>query len=95
MIQFLFIIALVAYCLPGMIRRDELQILQSPVFWIAVGTLFYYCIVVLMELADPIYGRWKTNPFSSEKLIMVTIADLIRFILYTVAVLVQRPARHR
>lgn len=76
----------------ALVRSTNLYILQSPLFWIAVGTLFYYVLYVLLEGVSnrrlPL-----SREINMEKLLFLEIASLIRYALYTLASILYHPEK--
>jgi hypothetical protein len=73
-------LALNLVCLLPLIYSNALDIFQSPLFWIAGGTVFYLLIVLLLEWITPL------TPASPENSIFLFLAALVRYALYTLAV---------
>jgi len=80
-IQNAMLIGLVAISLPPLVRSKGLDIFRSPLFWIAGGTLFQLLIILLLEWINPCCGA------NAEDKIFLSLAALIRYSLYTLAVL--------
>ena len=75
--------------MPPLIRHTDVLIFQSPLLYIAGGTLFYFFTLILLEGVGgscflPVVSR---SPDAS-KMVLLAIAALIRYLLYTGAVLV-------
>ena len=87
-VQYGFILALIGFCLPKMVMDDDLNILQSAFFWIAVGTSFYLVVGILVELAD---HWWKSMSNANDKALIMDIANLVRYIAYTCAAVLHQP----
>jgi hypothetical protein len=84
-----FIIAgIIGLCLPPLIRNSHMYILQSPLIWIAGGTLFYFFTLILLEwVGGSCYQPVNRSP-DTEKMILLAIAGLVRYLLYAGAILV-------
>ena len=84
-----FIIAvIIGLSLPPLIRNSHMYILQSPLIWIAGGTLFYFFTLILLEwVGGSCYLPVNRAP-DTEKMILLAIAALVRYLLYTGAILV-------
>jgi hypothetical protein len=80
MIESTAIIAVILLRMPSLIYTSNLYIFQSPLFWIAGGSLFYFLIYVLLAVVD--------GPKDDGRLLVLTTAGAIRYLLYLVAVLV-------
>jgi hypothetical protein len=80
-IQNVMVIGLILLSLPLLVRSKGLDIFRSPLFWIAGGTLFQLLIILLLNLINPCCGS------NAEDKIFLSIAALIRYSLYTLAVL--------
>jgi hypothetical protein len=75
--------------LPSIVKAGHWQVFRSPLFWIALGTLFYLLLYLLLEWTGP--WCWPpTLPLNPEKVLFLSMADLIRYLLYIVAVLAYR-----
>jgi hypothetical protein len=93
------IVGVILLSLPPLVKSIALHIFEFPLFWIAAGTLFYFFIFILLEWVDgPLLspdgsaaGPAAGSP-DTEKMIFLAIAALIRFLLYSFAVLCCRPA---
>jgi hypothetical protein len=83
-IQNAMVIGLILLSLPPLVRSKGLYIFRSPLFWIAGGTLFHLLIILLLKLINPCCGS------NAEDKIFLSIAALIRYSLYTLAVLPRR-----
>jgi hypothetical protein len=101
-LQSLIIIGVILLCLPWLVKSTALHIFETPLFWIAMGTLFYFLIFILMEWVDgsratlspglalspaALTSLTSTDP---EKVILLGVAAFIRYILYTLAILLCR-----
>jgi hypothetical protein len=82
MIESTAIIAVILLRMPSLILASNLDIFQSPLFWIAGGSLFYFLINVLLAAVD--------SPKDDGQLLFMTTAGAIRYLLYLVAVLVAK-----
>jgi hypothetical protein len=70
-------------------QQKNLNILQSPLFWMSVGTLFYttmYLLITFVASSLP----WTTDTPQEIELLLLFF-NLVRFILYLVATLVKEP----
>ena len=79
-------ISVVLLGLPPLVRERGLSIFNSPLFWIAGGTLFYFLISLLLEWVGPSCGL-ISGPVDIEGHIFLSIAVLIRYLLYLLAIL--------
>lgn len=64
-------------------RKKNMYILQLPLFWMAVGMVFYATMYAMTQLLLP-QIEW-TTPTSSEWQLLALFFNLIRFVLYGVA----------
>jgi len=76
--------------LPDIVQDDQLQVFRSPLFWIAGGTLFYLLLFLLLEWIGPGCLSF-IPPLNPEKILFLSMAEMVRYLLYTVAVLTYRP----
>jgi hypothetical protein len=80
------IITVILITMPQQIRTANLDIFQSPLFWIAAGSLFYFVISLLLEWAGALSAR-PDGPDTGQ-LLFLTLAGLVRFLLYIAAVVI-------
>jgi hypothetical protein len=73
------LLCLILVCLPPLVRSKGLEILRSPLLWIGGGTLFYLLISLLLEWVT-------TRPTLPENSILLFLATLVRYLMYTLAV---------
>jgi hypothetical protein len=76
------IIAVILLSMPSLIRSSNLFIFQSPLFWVAGGSLVYFLIYVLLAVVG--------GPKEEGELLFLTMAGAIRYLLYLAAVLVEK-----
>jgi uncharacterized membrane protein YqaE (UPF0057 family) len=89
MAQYGFIAIIITYSLAELMKQDNLRIFQLPIFWIGIGTVFYFLILSLTELTDRLSnyaGQPPAKVKGIEKLIILHVADLARYFFYTMAV---------
>ena len=85
--QDLLVIALIVYCLPGLIRRDGLLIFRKAQFWIAAGTLFYLATALLVTMTIFNMGDTRKNPATNnDQTLILDLANFMRLAFYSVAV---------
>lgn len=75
------LIGVLLLSLPSLVRAKGLGIFQSPHFWIAGGTLFYLLIRLLLTSISP------CCPLNQEGKLFLSLAALIRYSLYILAVM--------
>ena len=80
-IQNSMLIGVVLLSLPSLIRAKGLDIFRSPLFWIAGGTLLYQLVLLLLRSVNP------CCPLTAEGKILLSLASLIRYSLYMLAIL--------
>jgi len=72
-------LGLILLCLPPIVRSKGLDVFQSPLFWMAGGTLFYLLIILLLE--------WISSTSSApENSIFLSLTAFVRYTLYILAV---------
>jgi hypothetical protein len=65
----------------NLVEREDVMVFNYPLFWIAIGTLFYFLIVLLVNIINPgIEGE-------KDRIILLDIASLVRYVFYALAVL--------
>ena len=79
-----FIIMLAVYILVSIVKRENLRIFYFFFFWIATGTLFYFVIALLLDIIDECCPQLQ-NPLASDKMVLMNIASVARYIFYTLA----------
>jgi hypothetical protein len=87
-IEAAIIAGIIVLSLPPLIRNTHMYILQSPLLWIAGGTLFYFFTLILLEWVGGSCYLPVARGGDTEKMILLSIAGVIRYLLYTGAVLV-------
>jgi hypothetical protein len=86
------ILVITATSLLHLIRNNHLYIFHSPLFWIAVGTLFYFVMTALLDVAGRNFMQLPSSS-TTDKVILLNIASLIRYFFYTLAVLFYHSSR--
>ena len=82
-----FILLLAAViALLQLIREKQLFIFQSPLFWIAGGSICYFSMFILTGFV----GK-GTQALQQEKMILLSVINDIRFIFFIVAAYIARP----
>jgi hypothetical protein len=91
------LLAIVLLSLPPLVRSKGLDIFRSPLLWMAGGTLFYLLILLLLEWVNPCcllspgpggspgLGSSLALP-DAENSVFLSLAALVRYLLYTLAV---------
>ncbi|MBS1918436.1 MAG: hypothetical protein JST87_19375 [Bacteroidetes bacterium] len=72
------IIFVSVFALIQILKTENLFVLQNPLFWAATGTVFYFSISLLV-------GAVNDSSGSKDSLIILNIADLVRYSLYCIA----------
>jgi hypothetical protein len=88
-LQNCIIIGTIFLSLPPLIRTTDLYIFQSPLFWIATGTLSYFFLLIILDWAAP-YFPPLSPALNKETRIFLTIAEIVRYGLYTLAIALPR-----
>jgi hypothetical protein len=81
------VLGIILLSLPPLIRTTNPYILQSPLLWIAGGTLFYFFTFILLEGVGGSCMLPVSHSPDTEKMILLAIAGCIRYFLYTGAIL--------
>jgi len=82
----LFIIMLTTYSLVAIVQQENLRIFYAPIFWIAIGTLFYFVTALLVDTIDECCPQLH-NPIATDKMLLLNVASLARYFFYTLATL--------
>jgi hypothetical protein len=81
-----FILTIAAFmALVQLVRDKQLILFKTPVFWIAGGIMAYSGMLILMEVITLRYPAVSTSTLQ-EKAIMLHLVQVVRFILFTIAV---------
>jgi hypothetical protein len=89
------IVLIAIFGLSELVRNDDLQIFQLPLFWIAIGTIFYFAISVLVRAAGQSSSTPLNQPSNTDTQVILDIACMARYFFYMLAALFyQRPDRH-
>lgn len=77
------------------LSNNSLYVLRQPLFWITVGTLFYFAVSFVVGLADSCCST-KDSSMIQDKTILLDIALVVRYAFYCMAALAyQHPPRDR
>jgi hypothetical protein len=87
-IEAFIIVGILLLSLPPLIRSTPVYVLQTPQIWIAGGTVFYFFTLILLEWVGGSCFLPVSRPPDTEKMILLAIAEIIRYLLYTGAVLI-------
>lgn len=82
-VQSLLLILINIVALLQLIRKDEIHIFLSPLFWITAGTFFYYCMFLLTQCI-PEYRAALQGPLQHQKKVLLLIIIIIQFIFYII-----------
>lgn len=84
------LILLCVMALIQLIGNRDLFLFQSPLFWIAGGTLCYYCIILGIDLI--LADKW--HPYrEQDKTLALLVVELVRYCFYILAVCVKKRPR--
>jgi hypothetical protein len=72
-----------------LINNRHIVLVHEPAFWIAGGQLCYFGMVVFME-AIAGDGSDLSQQIQQQKDLIITVADMLRMIIFSVAVSVNR-----
>ena len=84
LVQSLFLIAMNIIVLLQLIKRHDILIFLSPMFWIAAGTFFYYSMFLLTQ-SLPDYKSVLRGESKEQKKILLLIIIMIQFIFYIIS----------
>ncbi len=85
--QALVMILLNFVVLLQLIRRHDIFIFQSPMFWVAGGTFFYYSMFLLTHALPEYKAVLQVVPQQQKKALLLIII-IVQFIFYVVAAVV-------
>jgi len=88
-----WIILSAALSLLQIVHRNYLRIFNSPLFWIATGTLFYFVIAMLLELITATRLSLPQS-ITTEKTVLLNIAATTRYLFYTLAAWIYNRPTH-
>ena len=85
------LLGVVLLSLSPLIRSKGLDIFRSPLHWVAGGTLFYLLILLLLEGINPNCALSQASngaaiPANAENSLFLSLAAIVRYLLYTLAV---------
>ena len=89
MLQAFFLIGITLVALFQLIRKQDLFIFNSPMFWIVAGTFFYYSMFLLTQ-SLPEYNPVIAGIPYQQKRVLLLIIILIQYLFYTIAAAVSR-----
>jgi hypothetical protein len=64
----------------NLVEKEDVMIFNYPLLWIAIGTLFYFLIALLVNTINSGSGEEK------DRIILLNIASLVRYTFYALAV---------
>lgn len=73
-----------------LIREKQLFIFQSPLFWVAGGSICYFSMFILTGFV----GK-GTQALQQEKMILLSVINDIRFIFFIIAAYIVRPKKEQ
>jgi hypothetical protein len=82
-IEAFIITGIILSSMPPLIRREPVYVLKTPQVWIAGGTLFYFFTLILLEWVGGSCFQPVSRPPDIEKMILLAIAEIVRYLLYT------------
>jgi hypothetical protein len=85
-LQTTIIIFVSILCLAQLIERNNLNILNEPLFWISMGSLFYFSVSILMDALSWYYAE-MTKESIAEKEILMGIGNAVKYFFYLIAAL--------
>lgn len=86
-VQSLIMIPLTVIALFQLIKRHDVFIFLSPMFWVASGTFFFYSMFLLTQ-SIPDYKGVIPNTPEHEKKVLLLVIVFIQFIFYIIAAVV-------
>jgi hypothetical protein len=83
LIQALVLIVFTVFTLLQLIKSYDIQIFHCPVFWIATGILFYYCMFFITQSIPEYTTALQEAPQQKKALLLIIM--IIQFVFYTIA----------
>ncbi len=80
-------------CIGKITSADNLDIFNKPLFWIAIGSLFYFTTVILLQSLAPYYEK-SLNENVLEKGLLLNIGNIMRYFFYLLAAFFYEPPRN-
>jgi hypothetical protein len=77
----IIIIVIVGVVAFNLVERDDVMIFNYPLLWIAIGTLFYFVIALLVNTVS------SGNGGEMDRIILLNIASFVRYVFYALAIL--------
>jgi hypothetical protein len=82
------------FSLLKLVSGDSLHIFNNPLFWIAVGSFFFFSITGLISAVVPDFGNHEQKNILGKQ-VLWEIAALARFFFYTMATLYFDPTKKK
>jgi hypothetical protein len=86
------IILIAIFCMSKLIGNNDLNIFSLPLFWISVGTVFYFVVADILEAAG--CCSVQSLPTITDKILLLNIASLVRYFFYILAAFSYRPSKN-
>ncbi|HEX4372330.1 MAG TPA: hypothetical protein VHZ50_03400, partial [Puia sp.] len=77
----IIIIAVAGIISFNLVEKEDVMVFNYPLFWIAIGTLFYFLIALLVNIIP------SGNEGEKDRIVLLNIASLVRYVFYAFAVL--------
>jgi hypothetical protein len=63
---------------------DNLDIFDKPLFWIAIGSLFYFTMLILLQSLGS-YSEKNLNENEPESTLLINVGNIVRYFFYLLA----------
>ncbi len=84
-IQYGLIIIMMAVTIARQWQKQSLEMMNSPLFWLCMSTLFYFSFCLFWEVGkNYLFNTEETASLAST--VFVQIATVIRFVMFTIAI---------
>jgi len=82
-----------ALCIGKITSADNLDIFNKPLFWIAMGSLFYFTIAILFQSLVPYYEK-SLSENVVEKGLLLNVGNILRYFFYLLAAWFFEPSKN-
>ncbi len=69
------------FCIVQIAFKGDLDILHKPLLWVAIGSLFYFSMAVLLQLMEMFYNSEAKENFTT-KVLLLNAGEMFRYFFY-------------